>query len=98
MYNDFVRVQKRIARKLFNQGYKVTICPCKYNVYNEYWCCKETIHNKQYENMDFDKIVNAFTYYCCNNELGSYPAYYVSKYEYKPTEYIYENYSRTFTI
>ena len=28
-------------------------------------------------NKEFETVVNAFTFYNCNNETGRYPAYYV---------------------
>jgi hypothetical protein len=75
---DLIRIQKRTARRLFNAGLSITVCPNKYNVYNEFWCCKDTI-NKSETDLSFDQFINAFEYYNCNNELGRYTAFYTEK-------------------
>ena len=68
------RVNKRVARKLFNEGKTFWITAC--NMRPE---CGLLMNAGTYENelIDFDTFVNSFTYYCCCNETGRYPAYYV---------------------
>lgn len=68
------RVNKTIARKLFNEGKQFWMTAC--NMRPE---CGILVNAPVYkeEQTDFDKLVNAFTYYNCGNETGRYPAYYV---------------------
>lgn len=68
------RINKRVARKLFNEGKTVWITAC--NTRPE---CGLLMNAGTYENelVDFDTFVNSFTYYNCNNETGRYPAFYI---------------------
>lgn len=68
------RINKRVARKLFNEGKTVWITAC--NMRPE---CGLLMNAGTYENelIDFDTFVNSFTYYTCNNETGRYPAFYI---------------------
>lgn len=68
------RINKRVARKLFNEGKTVWITAC--NMRPE---CGLLMNAGTYENelSDFDTFVNSFTYYNCNNETGRYPAFYI---------------------
>lgn len=80
---NYIKLQKRTARKLFNLGFKITVCPCNYNVNYDYWCCKDTFDNTSFKHVTFDRIIESFTYYCCNNELGRYCAYYINESDYE---------------
>lgn len=68
------RINKRVARKLFNEGKTLWITAC--NMRPE---CGLLMNAGTYENelTDFDTFVNSFTYYNCNNETGRYPAFYI---------------------
>ena len=68
------RINKRVARKLFNEGKTLWITAC--NMRPE---CGLLMNAGTYENelVDFDMFVNSFTYYNCNNETGRYPAFYI---------------------
>lgn len=68
------RVNKTVARKLFNEGKPFWITAC--NMRPE---CGILMNAGAYKNdyTDFDKLINSFTYYCCSNETGRYPAYYI---------------------
>ena len=68
------RINKRVARKLFNEGKTLWITAC--NMRPE---CGLLMNAGTYENefVDFDKFVNSFAYYNCNNETGRYPAFYI---------------------
>lgn len=68
------RINKRVARKLFNEGKTFWITAC--NMRPE---CGLLMNAGTYENelADFDIFVNSFTYYNCNNETGRYPAFYI---------------------
>ena len=73
----FTRVSKREAEKRFNAGEEICLVPCKVDPRNEWGVlyCVE----KDEEHEDFEKIVNAFSYYNCNSELGNYVAYYTKE-------------------
>ena len=71
----YERITKAAARKLFNNGGKIYICACNLRPgwpwYPEIW-----IDNSV--DPDFEKHVNAFTFYnCINNETGKYASYYI---------------------
>ena len=70
----FQKVTKTTARKVFNANNPVWITAC--NMRPE---CGIRLNSECYKDMgkDFDKIINAFQYYNCNNECGRYPAYYI---------------------
>lgn len=68
------RINKGTARKLFNE-------------HKEFWITAVNMQpyagllvggSFKYDEWDsFDKLVNAFEYYNCNNECGRYAAFYV---------------------
>lgn len=68
------RINKRVARKLFNEGKTFWITAC--NMRPE---CGLLMKAGTYENerVDFDTFVNSFTYYICCNATGRYPAFYI---------------------
>lgn len=41
--------------------------------------CPISKSTEQWIDQDFDKIVNEFTYYNCDNERGKYPNFFVKK-------------------
>jgi hypothetical protein len=71
---QLIRVHKTTAKKMFNNGEKLVICPN--NLRPGFpWFPDATIDNK--EETDFDKHINSFSYYnCINKETGYYIAYY----------------------
>ena len=80
---NLIRVNKSVARKLYKLGFDVGLCPCK--AYPESpWGLMSTCNRysdciDESDNNYFDKLVDMFIWYNCNNELGQYPAYYVDK-------------------
>ena len=80
-YNDgtFKKVTKRTAQKLYNAGTTVYILPCKASV-KSMWFSPYPININDVCNdgVDFQKLVNAFEFYNCNNETGKYTAFYVN--------------------
>lgn len=69
------RINKRIARKLYNERKNFWITAC--NMPSE---CGVLIGSSSFEHITdipFDTMVNIFTYYNCDNERGRYPAYYI---------------------
>ena len=70
------RIDKRIARKLYEAKKPFFICAC--NMYYTTGFYVDENFSLRYEYIDsFDKLVNAFEYYNCDNERGRYAAYYV---------------------
>lgn len=72
------KINKRIARKLFNEGKEFWIVPRFQNPlrWGNLINFKSTAN--YYDNYtSFDALVNAFEYYNCNNERGTYSAFYV---------------------
>jgi len=68
----YKRINKRAAEKAFNEGV-VVICPCNMRPFGV-WGMGVHITNC---GRAFDKIVNEFEFYNCNNETGRYAAFYV---------------------
>lgn len=68
------RINKRVARKLFNEGKMVWITACNMRPEQGLLMNAGTYEN---ELSNFDTFVNSFTYYNCNNETGRYPAFYI---------------------
>ena len=68
------RINKRVARKLFNEGKTFWITAGNMRPERELLMNAGTYEN---ELVDFDTFVNSFTYYCCCNETGHYPAFYI---------------------
>lgn len=78
-----VRVNKRVARKAWNEGKGIIILPCKMNPRSP-WFKGIMIKKSDFESLgydtDFDKIVNQHEYYnCTNNEVGRYCAFYMEE-------------------
>lgn len=70
------RISKTTARKMFNEGNEIWICACNMQPKTGILL---NISNYTGLARDFDRIVNAFQYYNCNNECGRYPAYYIGE-------------------
>lgn len=69
----YVKITKPVARHLYNKGIKILLAPCNLRPIP----CGIYVSNAS--NRDFDKLINEFEYYNCNNETGRYTAYYVWK-------------------
>ena len=72
---NLIRVNKKVARKLYNLGLEVGLCPCNANPESPWWLMS-FVNNNSYD-YTFDEVVDKFAWYNCNNELGRYVAYYV---------------------
>jgi hypothetical protein len=75
----YKRITKAQAFKLFEQGHTVIIAPVKANM--EYifhlWSIMTYIPNElETPRHAFNRILNSFIYYNCNNELGLYPKFF----------------------
>lgn len=78
--NNLIRVNKIIARRLYNLGFDVGLCPSKANPESP-WGLMSKFNKYNYDN-SFDDLCSCFIWYNCNTELGKYPAFYVEKYTY----------------
>lgn len=79
-FNTVTRISKTVARKLYNAGCDVLFIPCNLNPENNFynlgiWENKTLVG--QYDS--FEKLVNSFEFYNCNNETGKYTAFYIKK-------------------
>ena len=85
---NYKRVNKAIARKLYNYGCDILLLPCKVNDslvydYPNQWIKPITL-NINTCNCDankFDRSVNEYEYYNCNAELGYYSHYFVNEHD-----------------
>ena len=69
------KMNKAQARKAWNNGKSFWITAC--NMKPECGLLIDLMRIAAEFSGDFDKMVNAFIYYNCNNECGRYPAYYI---------------------
>ncbi len=77
-FTGFKRINKTMARKIYNSGGDVLFIPCLCNPLNNFynlgiWENKDLLG--QYDT--FDNLVNHFEWYNCNNETGRYTAFYI---------------------
>lgn len=71
---EYERLDKRIARKLFNAGEPIYVLPSNLRV-DAPWVHPVLIQLGDYK--DFDTYVNAFVYYnCCSRAVGTKAAFY----------------------
>lgn len=75
----FERVDKKQARKAYNNGLTVRFCPCNLRPGSPFRLDMDM--NRAQENcagVDFKKLLNAFEFYnCTNTETGRYTAFYI---------------------
>lgn len=78
------RINKTLARKLYNCGYNINLVPCKCALDNNMakTCVNIMQNNDEYNTFgnSFDAVVNEFEYYnCCYGETGKYSHFYVEE-------------------
>lgn len=71
------QVNKTVAKRLYNAGHEIHLLPCRVGI-NTPWGLLYTTNAKECDNVPFDSMVNAFTSYNCNTQLGKYPHYYAA--------------------
>lgn len=72
----YERINKATARKLYNNGVSIAICPVKMHPCNM-WAPAFITRPESFKESSFDSFVNSFIYYNCQyNETGKYPAFY----------------------
>lgn len=79
-FNTVTRISKTVARKLYNTGRDVLFIPCNLNPENNFYNLGIWENKKLASQYDsFEKLVNSFEFYNCNNETGKYTAFYIKK-------------------
>lgn len=80
-YNDgtFKKVTKNTALKAFNAGLDIYMLPCKANP-KSYWINPAKFNKKMVfdAGRTIESVINEYTFYNCNNQLGNYITYYVN--------------------
>ena len=82
-YSDqYTRIRKDVARRLFNQGRIIYLTPSNMAASDSnLWIKPYPINNRAGEN--FDNLVNRFEYYNCNWKLGYYTNFWINTEEVK---------------
>lgn len=76
--DGYNRVTKKKAKKLWEEGKEIYLCPVKMRPSNDAWSGVFRYAKEEEEGRGFDNVVKYFTVYNCNlNETGYYPAFYV---------------------
>lgn len=70
------QVNKTVAKRLYNAGHNIHLLACNLNP-NSAWNNIYTA-NVNTANMQFDTMLNHFTYYNCGAQLGRYPHFYAA--------------------
>ena len=77
--NHYKRIDKRQARRAYNDGKTVILCPCNLKP-SGFWRPEIIIKKDGAPTLykDFNKRVNYFEFYnCINAETGKYSAFYI---------------------
>ena len=74
--DGFTRVNKTVAKRYFNEGNVIRVCPVNISPSNTWGLYTDLNRNT---GVNFDEEINAFTYYNCNKKTGEYVAFYVTK-------------------
>ena len=79
----YKRVNKSVARKMYNMMFPIYLVPCKANI-DCVWISpvKISFETSNESQNRFDRDVNSFEYYNCCAELGYYAHYYVLENDY----------------
>lgn len=79
--HDYKRVDKRVARRLYNEEETIYLVPCNCNVHSMFTCEINVMNSDIYIDGEysFDRIVNAFEWYNCDSERGAYTMFFIKK-------------------
>jgi hypothetical protein len=74
---NWVQVQKRTAKRLFEQGKELVFCPCKMYPFGA-WDVGMVVDAKRYkaEDISFESCVANFEYYNTSAKQGMYTTFY----------------------
>lgn len=80
---NVIQVTKTKAKNAFNNDKNVWLHPCLMrlnNVWQKPYCFnRKSLETKYNDTPNFDTIINHYKYYNCNNQLGTYPIYFIEK-------------------
>lgn len=88
MSYSYVKINKTLARKMYNSSYPIKLFACRVNglavLENEHYMgflppVTIQLVTSKYKTKCFDSDVAEFEFYNCNNELGKYAHFYVDK-------------------
>ena len=71
---QYIKMNKRLARKFYKMGKAFIAIPCKLDPANRFWANGAVID--KYTVPDFDKACNQLEYYNCGYHTGYYLAFY----------------------
>lgn len=74
-----IQVTKTKAKNAFNDDKNVWLHPCLMrlnNVWQKPYCFNKAKYN---DTPNFETIINNYRYYNCNNQLGTYPIFFIEK-------------------
>lgn len=83
--NGYLRVSKGRAKRIYSDGGVVYLCACKLRPGGP-WGPEVAISKADgdfesarfvADDEEFERVINAFTYYNCRESTGRYPAYYI---------------------
>ena len=76
-FGKYRRIDKRVARRLYDAGEDVLFIPCNMRPDNMWGLgIVENKNNIGNDGTDFDKLVMYYEWYNCTNETGRYVAFY----------------------
>ena len=73
--NNWIRISKSEARKIYDRGESICIIPCKLEPFTP-WPCEFITEVDRWEKEGFDELVNAMEYYNCYQKMGRYVNFY----------------------
>lgn len=71
---NWIRVSKTVARKIYAAGEPICLCPSNFRPFG-CWHHGIIVHG----GIDFEKLINRFSYYNCNSETGRYVSFYTAE-------------------
>lgn len=74
---DYIRINKTIAKKLYDHNIKLVIAPCKINPFGIWY--NTSALNKDYYKKPFETVCNEIAFYGLIPETGNYLNYYVDE-------------------
>ena len=78
---EYKKININKARRLYNEGRKIIVKPCKMPIEETMWSSPMELvkkERKEFNNeIDFDKNINVYKFYNCNSEMGRTLQYYI---------------------
>lgn len=76
MEKEFIKISKRYARQMYNEGKIIGLMACNLNPYS-YWGEPLPVNKKC--GKEFEHLCNEFEFYNCTNETGKNISFYIIK-------------------